>query len=81
MSNNEEERAELDLSLSSIAMSITAAIFHGMIEVIKIYTEKEMSNTDYLHYLITCFNGRFGWIPFIDHLHDGIDQNKDRHSN
>jgi len=56
----------------AIYLSIALAVAHGMIEVIFIILEKTACKTDFLHYTIICFNGRFGWVPFTNHFTSAV---------
>jgi hypothetical protein len=66
--NNEAERVELDVSLEAIMFSISLAVLHTGIELVFIYLEKVANKTDFMHYTIICFNGRFGFVPFTNHF-------------
>ena len=44
------------------------AIFHGALEFVILISEKDSQRTNIFHYLIICFNGRFGWVPYTNRL-------------
>ena len=46
-------------------ISIVFALLHASIEFMFINLEKKANKTSMMHYLIICFNGRFGYVPFI----------------
>lgn len=49
-------------------LSIGLAVCHTGIELVFIYLEKVANKTDFMHYTIICFNGRFGFVPFTNHF-------------
>jgi hypothetical protein len=63
-----EELEALDVSLEAIGISILLAVAHAGIELVFIFLEKKANKTDFMHYTIICFNGRFGWVPFTNHF-------------
>ena len=58
----------LGVSVSAIAISVALSTTHAIIEAFFLYMEAQASRTSFLNYCIICFNGRFGWVPFNDHL-------------
>ena len=64
LKDSPEELADLDVSLETIMVSILFALLHAAIEAIFINLEKKANKTTMMHYLIICFNGRFGYVPF-----------------
>jgi hypothetical protein len=58
------ELEELDISLEAISLSIAFALLHASIEFMFLRVETKANRTTMMHYLITCFNGRFGYVPF-----------------
>ena len=32
--------------------------------------EADASKNSFINYCIVCFNGRFGWLPYIEHLNE-----------
>ena len=65
LNGNQAELDKLDISIEAIAISILFAVLHASIEFMFINLEKNANLTSMLHYLIICFNGRFGYVPFI----------------
>lgn len=63
-----QEENDVDVNLQVIVISILLAVVHGMIEAIFIVMEKEANKTSTMNYLMICFNGRFGFIPFVECL-------------
>lgn len=68
MRNDPVELEALDISLETIMISIGFAILHAAIEAMFINLEKKANKTTMMHYLIICFNGRFGYVPFKQYL-------------
>jgi hypothetical protein len=58
----------LGVSVSAMAISVALSTTHAIIEAFFLYMEAQASRTSFLNYCIICFNGRFGWVPFNDHL-------------
>ena len=63
-----EEANDVDVNLKVIVISILLAVVHGLIEAIFIVMEKVANKTSTMNYLMICFNGRFGFIPFVECL-------------
>ena len=59
---------ELDISLQAIVVSLMFAVLHACIEFMFINLEKKANKTTMMHYLIICFNGRFGYVPFTQYF-------------
>lgn len=69
--NNQKDAGSIDefgISVTAIIASITIAIVHALIECIFLYMESQASKTSFVNYVIICFNGRFGWVPYNDYL-------------
>lgn len=49
-------------------VSILLALIHAVIEIIFLKIESQEVKTTFLHYSIICFNGRFGWVPFLENF-------------
>ena len=62
-----DEVLDFDVSPEAIMISITFALLHGSIETMFINLERKANKTTMMHYLIICFNGRFGYVPFKQH--------------
>ena len=58
----------LGVSVSDIATSVALSTTHAIIEAFFLNLEAQASKTSFLNYCIICFNGRFGWVPYKDHL-------------
>ena len=72
----------LDVSLEAIGVSILLAVAHAGIELIFIFLEKKANKTDFMHYTIICFNGRFGWVPFTNHFaKNDVDEEQEKYFN
>jgi hypothetical protein len=52
--------------METILFSIGCAVLHGVVEVFMLNVEAISAKTSVLHYLIVCFNGRFGWVPYTN---------------
>ena len=51
--------------MSVIVFSIVSAILHGAIELLMIRAESSQALTTFMDYLLTSYNGRFGWLPYL----------------
>ena len=75
---NQTELESLGISITAISVSITFAVMHACLEAQFINLEAKANKTSLLHYLIICFNGRFGYVPFShyfvrdSHINDEI---------
>jgi len=47
-------------------LSLSAAVLHFILELISLKLESDTCLTSLMHYAIICYNGRLGWIPFIE---------------
>ena len=66
---NEKKKADTDklnIRIHTIGVSIAFALAHALIEGIFIYVETQANKTSMMNYLIICFNGRFGFVPYLD---------------
>ena len=52
----------------SILISVALAVTHILLEYVQLNYEAKAGKTSITHYCITCFNGRFGWVPFVDNF-------------
>ena len=59
------ENEELNISIHALAISVGAATLHGCLEMILIASEMSAAKTQLINYLMICYNGRFGWVPFV----------------
>ena len=41
---------------------------HTIFEVIQLYFEARACKTSLIKYCVICFNGKFGWVPFVDNM-------------
>ena len=57
---------KLGVGLAAIIASLTCALAHAFFEMIFVYLEAVSCKTTVIHYMIVCFNARFGWIPFVN---------------
>ena len=62
-----------DINGFAIFLSLVFAILHLISELFVIELEKDAIRTSASHYIITCLNGRFGWVPFVEKFHDEDD--------
>lgn len=49
------------------------AAFHTILEFIQLTYEARACKTSLTNYCIACFNGRFGWVPFVDDLYHAVE--------
>jgi hypothetical protein len=54
--------------LSSILLSVALAIAHGILEFIQLNYEAKACKTTLTNYCVACFNGKFGYVPFVDNM-------------
>jgi len=45
---------------------LLSAFVHASIELAFLILESSSAKTSFMHYTIVCFNGRFGWVPFVN---------------
>ena len=63
-----EEAEAFGVNLSSILISVCLAIAHGILEFIQLSYEAKACKTTLTNYCIACFNGKFGYVPFVDNM-------------
>lgn len=66
--DDEPTRTALGIELEVILFSIAMSLSHAVIEFSVLNTEKHAIKTEFLHYYMSCLNGRFGWVPF-EHIY------------
>ena len=54
------------ISTDVILLSLLSALLHLILEFISLKLESESCLTSLMHYSIICYNGRLGWVPFIE---------------
>ena len=57
---------DFGVDLSSILASIALAVSHILLEYVQLSYEAKACKTSMAAYCMACFNGRFGWVPFVD---------------
>ena len=62
--------------MMSIYVSIALAVTHVLLEYVQLNYEAKAGKTSMTEYCITCYNGRFGWVPFANNLAKIADQVK-----
>ena len=72
-------RDSFGVNLNSILISIGLAIAHGILEGVQLTYEARACKTSFINYCAACFNGRFGWVPFVDNL-SAIDEDDCDHN-
>jgi hypothetical protein len=50
----------------AVLFSLACAVLHAFFEAIFVNLEAVSCKTTVVHYMIVCFNARFGWIPFVN---------------
>ena len=63
----------IDVSFYEIAASIFFAALHFLGEIVVIKEEARACKTSVIHYIVTWYNGRFGWVPFTNKLRSAKD--------
>lgn len=58
----------LGVSFEDLYLSVALALAHGLLESVFLLLEAQASKTSFTNYVIVCFNGCFGWVPYNDHL-------------
>ena len=56
----------IDISVEAILFSIVLGLLHCCVEILFIFQEKFANKTSLMHYTLICFNGKFGFVPFIE---------------
>lgn len=59
---------KLGVSVDAIVASLICAVLHAFFELIFVKLEAYACQTSITHYMIICFNARFGWIPFSNYF-------------
>jgi len=54
------------ITLDTILVSLLAAVLHFILEFVSLKLEAGACQTRLMHYSIICYNGRLGWVPFIE---------------
>jgi hypothetical protein len=75
LKGNEADLQALDISIEAITISLLFAVLHATIEFMFLSVEKKANRTSMMHYLIICFNGRFGYVPFQHFFSSNTDFN------
>ena len=55
-------------SVDNLMISIGLAVAHAFLEFIQLYFEARACKTSLINYCVVCFNGKFGWVPFVDNM-------------
>lgn len=63
-----EEAEAYGVDLTSILISVGLAIAHAILECIQLNFEAKASKTSLANYCVACFNGKFGYVPFVDNM-------------
>ena len=69
-----EEKEEIQVDMETILFSVACAVLHGVVEIFMLNVESLSAKTSVLHYLIVCFNGRFGWVPYTNKFKEATDE-------
>lgn len=56
------------MAIETIIVSLSLAVLHVLLECFFLKMEADATKTNFLHYCIICFNGRYGWVPFTDYM-------------
>ena len=57
------EAMVLDIGWKPILISLSFAVIHLILEVFNLYFESSTSGSFPMHYMMSCYNARQGWIP------------------
>jgi hypothetical protein len=71
-----EDAEGFGVSKTSILTSLALAIGHMVLEGIQLYFEASACETSFVNYCVICFNGRFGWVPFLDKMNEKAQRQK-----
>ena len=63
-----EEAADLGIRVHALFVSICIATVHAALEGVILLFEARACRASLISYCIICYNGRFGWVPFIDRM-------------
>ena len=69
-----DRQADFAVDVMSIKVSVALAVAHVLLEYVQLNYEAKACKTSMAHYCITCYNGRFGWVPYADSLASIADQ-------
>jgi len=61
-----DDAVELGVSEETVWLSLLSAFVHALMELAFLILEASSARTSFMHYSIVCFNGRFGWVPFVN---------------
>ena len=65
---SDQNAGKLDVSPDSLATSLGFSLMHLVMEVFLLIMEARATKTEPLNYAFVCFNGKFGFVPYNDHL-------------
>jgi hypothetical protein len=67
--NFPDERKKFGISDETIMLSLVFAILHGFTELVGLVGEKvAFKSESFTHYMSTCFNCRYGFVPYANIL-------------
>ena len=68
LKGNPEIAEEFGVNIPSIIFSVSLAFAHMILECLQLSYEAKACNSSFVSYCVSCFNGRFGWVPFVENL-------------
>ena len=68
LSDDADQQEELGVDLTAIIISVCLAITHALLESLVILMESKSANLHFTEYMIICFTGRFGWVPYVENI-------------
>ena len=54
------------VEIEGIKESVALAVIHIFLELFQLYFEAKACKTSMIDYSVACFNGKFGWVPYIN---------------
>lgn len=61
-----EEAKNLGVSLNQVYLSVALASMHIILEIFMLKLEALACEVNLLDYTVACFNGRVGFVPYLD---------------
>ena len=55
-------------TVGAIATSLMMASIHCALELVYIGVQAQGNRTSFINYAIVCFNGRFGFVPYVEDM-------------
>ena len=63
-----DDASSINVDVTSIIISICLTIAHAILEYLLLCYEALACKTSLMNYCVACFNGKLGWVPFVDKM-------------